>query len=201
MDPNKETQYETGRAPVGGPRPPLDTLAAHGAPPPAAPPMDRMTYVSPGSPPWAAPAPPALNEGRKRTTGFALIVAVGASVLAVLAILACLGAVALGQKTEPVPSVTLPPPPAAVNTSGTCGKKIVGEYGLVATVRATSTTVKAQTGTLWVRWAITGEAAQEFTKRATLEPGDSVELTVNEAVAAERWFRIGECSYGWTPAD
>ncbi|HEU4752337.1 MAG TPA: hypothetical protein VFU47_04440 [Armatimonadota bacterium] len=196
MDQNRNPEYETGRAPVGGPRPPMETLAAHGAPPRQEPPVDRMAYTSPGPPPWAAPAPPPLNIGRKRSTGFAIIAAVAGSVFVLLA---CLGTVALGMKTEPVPSRSIAPPPAAVTTSGTCEKKLIGEYGLIATVRATSATVKTQAGVLWVRWEVTGEAAQEFTKRATLEPGDSVELTVNEKVAAERWFRVGECSYGWTP--
>lgn len=190
MDPNRNPEYETGRAPVGGP---LDALADHGAPP-QRPPVDRMTYQSPGPPPWAAPAPPPLNIGRKRSTGFAVVAAVVGSVLVLLA---CLGAFALAQEAGPVPAEATPSP-VGITTSGTCEKKVIGEYGLVATVRATNTTRKAQEGILWVRWPITGEAAQEFTKRATLAPGESVELMVNEKVAAERWFRTGECSHGWT---
>lgn len=187
----KTPEYQTGRAPVGGP---LDALADHGAPP-QRPPVDRMTYTSPGPPPWAAPAPPPLNIGRKRSTGFAIIAAVVGSVLVLLA---CLGAVALSQEAGPVPSQSTPAT-VAVKTSGTCEKKVIGAYGLVATVKATNGSRKAQEGILWVRWPVTGEAAQEFTKEATLAPGESVELMVNENVAAERWFRVGECSHGWTP--
>lgn len=107
---------------------------------------------------------------------------------------------ALVGESGPVPGRSADPAPAAVTTSGTCEKKIVGEYGLVATIIATNSTNEDQTGVLWVRWPITGEAAQEFTKRATIKPGQAVELVVNQKVVAERWFRIGECSYGWTPS-
>lgn len=191
MDETRKTEFEPGRAPVGGP---LDALAEHGAPPRREP-VDRMTYESPGPPPWAAPAPGPLNIGRKRSTGFAVVATVLGSVLVLLA---CLGVFALGQEAGPVPAKSSAPPPAAVTTSGTCEKKVIGEYGLVATVSATNTTEKVQSGILWVRWPVTGEAAQEFTKRAVLAPGESVELTVNQEVPAERWFRIGECSHGWT---
>lgn len=185
----RDATFHPGRAPVWA-----DQVAAHGAPPDR-PPVDRMTYESPGPPPWAAPAPPPLNIGRKRSTGFAVAVAVVGSVLVLLA---CLGIFALGQEAGPVPAKSEAPPPAAVTTSGTCEKKVIGEYGLVATVSATNTTERVQSGILWVRWPVTGEAAQEFIKRATLAPGQTVELTVNENVAAERWFRIGTCSHGWT---
>ena len=183
MDEKRDATFHPGRAPVAGP---LDALAGHGAPPDR-PPVDRMTYQSPGPPPW--------DNGRQRSSIWAVVVACLGSVLVMLA---CAGGFALLQEDGPVPAKSSAPPPAAVTTSGTCEKKVIGEYGLVATVRATNTTEKVQSGILWVRWPVTGEAAQEFTKRATLAPGESVELTVNESVAAERWFRIGECSHGWT---
>lgn len=184
MDEKRDATFHPGRAPVWA-----DLAQDHGAPPDR-PPVDRLTFQSPG--------PPPLNIGRKRSTGFALVVTVLGSVLVLLA---CLGAFALSQEAGPVPAESEAPPPAAeVATTGTCEKRVIGEYGLIATVRATNGRERAQTGTLWVRWPVTGEAAQEFTKRATLAPGQTVELTVNENVSAERWFRIGGCAYGWTPA-
>lgn len=99
-------------------------------------------------------------------------------------------------ETEPV----TPAPPAPVTVSGACEKRIIGSYGLVATVIVTNTTVNAQPGVVWVRWPVTGEVTQEYTKRLTLAPGAQVEFPVNEPVSADRWTRTGLCSYGWTPS-
>jgi len=178
----------------GPPSDPWAALAAHGAvvPPDDPPPVDSAeAYASPGRPPWAVQEP-----ARRGLPAWAWV----SMVLGGLALLVAGGMVAgLTGSSGPVPVVPAVSAPAAVNTSGTCEKRIVGEYGLVATVRATNASRTAQTGVLWVRWPITGEAAQEFTKRATLAPGQTVELPVNQEVKAERWFRTGACSYGWTP--
>ena len=167
---------------------PMAAMIAHGALP-VQPPRDRRAYQSPGAPPW--------SNGRRRTAPWVIAVTVLGSLA--LCIAGCLGTgLVLSAGPVPAQSILASPSPAAVNTSGTCEKRIVGEYGLVATVRATNASEHNQSGTIWVRWPITGEAAQEFTKRVTLAPGDSAELLVNEEVMAERWLRMGECSYGWT---
>jgi hypothetical protein len=195
----------TGYTPASDP---WAALAAHGEPPPPDPDpaVDRNAWASPGEPPWANQVHqdlavqhgwPTPGEKRRGLPAWAVV----SMVLGVVALLITGGVVAgLTGSSGPVRTVPVPAPhPAAVNTSGTCEKRIVGQYGLVATVRATNASGAAQTGVLWVRWPITGEAAQEFTKRATLAPGESVELPVNQEIKAERWFRTGACSYGWTP--
>jgi len=91
-------------------------------------------------------------------------------------------------------------PVQQVTTSGTCDKRILGGYGLVATVRAHNGTGQNQSGTIWVRWPVTGETTQEFTKVVRLAPDETVEFPVNETIIASRWFQTGECTYGWTPA-
>lgn len=195
----------TGYTPASDP---WEALAAHGAPPPSDPDpaVDRMAYASPGPPPWDSQVHqdlavqhgwPSPAEKRRGLPPWAVV----SIVLGVVALLVAGGVVAgLTGESGRVPVIPAPAPrPAEVPTSGTCEKRIVGQYGLVATVTATNTSGKAQTGTLWARWPVTGEAAQEFTKRATLQPGQRVELTVNQEVTADRWFRTGACSFGWTP--
>lgn len=163
-------------------RTPMEAMAAHGEPPPD-PRADLMHYASPGRPPWVKP----------RFPSWAWV----STILGVVGLCVSGGVLsAMLTETGPVPAVS--DAPAAVVTTGTCEKRLVGEYGLVATVRATNSTEKDQTGVLWVRWPVTGEAAQEFAKRVTLAPGASTELPVNQAVPAERWYRTGACSFGWS---
>lgn len=202
-DNKRDATFHPGQAPVSWP----DHLAAWGEPPPPDPDpaVDRDAWVSPGEPPWASQVHqdlavqhgwPTPGEKRRGLPAWAWV----SIVLGGLFIL-CSGAVALGLTGEsgPVPAVTIPAGPD-VTTTGTCEKKVIGEYGLVATVTATNTTDKPQTGSVWVQWPVTGEAALKFSKPVTLEPGQAVEFPVNQAVPAERWFRVGACSYGWAPA-
>lgn len=199
MDARSERLYDPGQSPVysGAPLPqrePWESFSTWGAPPPPPPPLDsEAAYASPGPPPgtWVAKRPKGVSLGAVLAIVLGSILLCGAGVV-VLALVGKSGQVP-GQSVDTVP-------PAPVVTSGTCEKKIIGEYGVVATVRAVNTSDRVQTGTIWVRWPITGEAAQEFTKRVTLGLGEAVEFPVNEKVSAERWFRMGECSYGWTPA-
>lgn len=189
---------------------PWEALAAHGVvpPPDPDPAVDRDHWASPGEPPWANQVHqdlavqhgwPSPGEKRRGLPAWAWV----SMVLGVVLVL-CSGAVTLGLtgQSGPVPVAPVVPAPAPgpaeVTTSGTCEKKLVGQYGLVASVTATNASGKTQTGMVWARWPVTGEAAQEFTKPATLKPGESVELAVNQEVTAERWFRVGACSFGWT---
>jgi hypothetical protein len=165
-----------------------ETMATYGAE--MAPPVDdEIRWASPPRPPWAGP------PKKKRTPFWSVLSVVVGGIF-----LMCAGGVIVAAVGEsgPTPAVYVPSSPA-VSTTGTCEKKIIGEYGLIATVTAVNATAKTQTGTLWARWPITGEAAQEFTKQVTLAPGESAELLVNENIPAERWYRVGACSYGWAP--
>lgn len=181
----RDATYHLGQAPVSWP----EALAAHGSLPEVPPPDDQIPWESPGRPPWAGEPPP-----RRGLPAWAWV----SIVLGGLLLVCGSGAlVALLDESGPVPAVRTPA--SAVTTSGTCEKRIVGEYGLVATVTAVNATDKAQTGTVWVRWPITGETAQEFPRLVTLAPGASVEHVVNQDIPAERWFRTGACSFGWTP--
>jgi hypothetical protein len=206
--PNEETGLmsndklnATGYTPASDP---WEALAAHGEPPPPDPDpaVDRLAYRSPGVPPWGSLYQDIGHEPPKERRGLPAWAWVS-MVLGVVALL-CTGAVTLGLTSESGPVPVVPPAPAPhpaeVTTSGTCEKKIVGQYGLVASVTATNVSGKTQTGFVWARWPVTGEAAQEFTKPATLQPGQRAELTVNQEVTAERWFRVGACSFGWTAA-
>ena len=198
-DHKRDATFHPGQAPVSWP----DHLAAHGALPEVPPPDDEIPWVSPGRPPWDSQVEqdlavqhgwPTPGEKRRGLPPWAWV-----SMVLGVVLLVCGSSVALSLLDEsgPVPAVRTGT--AAVTTSGTCEKKIIGEYGLVATVTAVNATDKAQTGTVWVRWPVTGEAAQEFPKRVTLAPGASVEHVVNQEVPAERWYRTGACSFGWTP--
>jgi hypothetical protein len=191
----RDATFHPGQAPVYG-HTPLDWMAGHGAvvPPEPDPAVDREHYASPGEPP---PSWPRYDRptGRRGLPAWAWVsIVLGGLFL----ICGSSAAVALWDESGPTPAVSTVPPTSPVSVTGTCEKRIVGEYGLVATVRATNATDKPQTGAVWVRWPITGEAAQEFPKLVTLAPGESVEHVVNEDVKAERWLRMGACSYGWT---
>jgi hypothetical protein len=193
-DDKREATFHPGVAPVYG-HTPMDWLANYGrpVPPDPDPAVDREHYAAPGPPPWAGQTEPRQRRGLPAWAWVSIVLG-GLFIV-------CSGAVALGLTSEsgPVPAVTIPAGPD-VTTTGTCEKKVVGEYGLVATVTATNTTDRPQVGSVWVQWPVTGEAALKFTKPVTIEPGRSVEFPVNQAVPAERWFRVGACSYGWAPA-
>lgn len=188
-----EATFHPGRAPVS-----WDQVAAWGEPPPPDPDpaVDRMHYRSPGVPPWGSLHQDIGHEPRRR--GLPAWAWVSIVLGGLFLICGSSAAVALWDESGPTPAVSTVPSTSPVAVTGTCEKRIVGEYGLVATVRATNSTDKPQTGAVWVRWPVTGEAAQEFPKLVTLAPGESVEHVVNEDVKAERWFRMGACSYGWT---
>lgn len=172
-----DATFHPGTAPVTW----SDHVGNHGAAQPD-PAVDRTAYRKPGRPPWE----------RRRFPAWAWVSLILGGLLIVCGSSA---AVALFDQSGPVPAVSTSP--AAVAVTGMCEKKLVGDYGLVATVRATNSTGQPQTGVIWVRWPITGEAAVEFTKRVTLAPGEGVDFPVSQEVPAERWYRAGACTFGW----
>jgi hypothetical protein len=191
----------TGYEPVD----PWAVLAAHGeaVPPEPDPAVDRTYYRSPGEPPWANQVHqdlavqhgwPTPGEKRRGLPAWAWVSIVLGSLFLICGSSA---AVALWDESGPAPAVSTVPAASPVAVTGTCQKRIVGEYGLVATVRATNSSRTAQTGMVWVQWSITGETPQRFTKPVTIEPGAAVDFPVNHDVPAERWFRTGTCTYGW----
>jgi hypothetical protein len=182
-----EPRYRTG-----GPVWP-ETMAEWGRTGEIPPPDDREVYASPGRPPWA-PAPQ-----RRGLPAWAWVSIVLGSLFL------CLGgslALALVDQSGPAPVVgteTAEPTGPVVTASGTCEKRLLGSYGLVATVTATNTSKDIRSGTVWVKWPVTGEASQRFSERLTLAPGQAVEFPVNQEITAARWFQVGACSFGWTP--
>lgn len=195
----RDATFHPGQAPVSWP----EALAAHGSLPEVPPPDDEIPWASPGRPPWASQVHqdlavqhgwPTPGEKRRGLPAWAWV----SMILGVVALCVTGGVVtALVDESGPVPVVRTPA--SAVTTSGTCEKRIVGEYGLVATVTAVNGTDKDQAGSVWVQWPITGESAQRFVKPVTLAPGASVEHVVSQDIPAERWFRTGACSFGWAP--
>jgi hypothetical protein len=177
MDDRKaDATYHPGPLPQ---RTPMEALAAHGEMPPD-PAVDRQFYASPGPAPWA-------EKRRLSTLGWvAMIFAAGSLLFGSLAVISLTN----GGTTPLVQRVT---------TSGMCEKRIVGAYGLVATVTATNGTDSAQSGQVWVQWPVTGETAQRFVKPVTLSPGEAVEFPVNQDIPADQWFRTGLCAFGWEP--
>jgi hypothetical protein len=89
-------------------------------------------------------------------------------------------------------------PERAVVASGTCETKIIGEYGLLASVTVENQTKAPAVGRIWARWMITGSEPVVKSKDVTLTPGQRATMHVDDPIDAERWFRIERCDYGWT---
>jgi hypothetical protein len=172
-------------------RDPFATLADWGRTGEIPPPDDRVPEYSPGPAPWASPV------ARSPLPAWAWVcLTVGALSL----IVAGSVAITFNGRSGPVPAVPIIASVPGVSTTGTCEKRIIGSYGLIATVTATNGTDQVQTGTVWVRWPITGEVAKTFSKRVTLAPGEATEFPVNQEIPAADWYQTGACSYGWDPA-
>lgn len=174
-------------------RSPMESMASWGEPPPPDAPVDRMQYDSPGPAPWA---PPMTDGPRPKLPTLAWVALLVGSIALLTGAVAV---ISLVEESGPVPVLSEVHP--QVTTTGTCEKRIIGEYGLVATVTATNGTNKPQSGQVWVLWPVTGEASQRFVKPVTLAPGEVVEFPVNQDIPAERWYRTGLCTFGWEPQD
>jgi hypothetical protein len=169
-------------------RDPFATMADWGRTDEIPPPDDLIPWGSPGRPPWAPPEKAPLPA-------WAWV-----SIILGTVFLLCTGAITMAMVDEngPTPAVRVESV-AEVSTTGTCEKRIIGKYGLVATITARNATSDVQSGTVWVSWPVTGSKAQEFSQRLTLDPGQATEFPVNQEVTPEMWFATGECTYGWRP--
>lgn len=86
-----------------------------------------------------------------------------------------------------------------VEVSGQCEKRIVGSYGLLATITVDNVTEQEVSGTVWVSWDVLGDDPQEFSGAVTAAPGEAVEFHVDEEISSEHWLRVEDCQYGFIP--
>jgi hypothetical protein len=165
-------------------------------PDPAIGPAGERLWVPPEAPPWAdrpsrKPGPPGW--------------AIASIVIGLLLISCCAGCLVLTGAVDanrpaagPVAPIASPVP--KVEVTGICHTRVVGSYGLVASVQAHNPTDSAQAGSIWVRWPVTGERARVYSLNTVLASGGVREFHVDEPIDADRWMRLGLCDYGWTPA-
>lgn len=200
---NSNIEYETGQVPVSPPGPPFLGAAMK---------AEAVDAPPPGRP-WQDAGPP--PAGRRGIPTWAIVlIAVGGAL-----ILACCGittvAAVLGDDDDeprrPPATVAAQPTetavqapefrPAQVEVSGQCRKRIIGSYGLMASITVDNPTDQEVTGTAWVRWRVLGDDPEVFSQEMTVGPDAAMEFHVDEEIDSERWFRVEECDYGWTPAE
>lgn len=211
------TNFETGRAPVGTTPPGHPTgvnpflgaaLKAEGvdSPPPPPPGAGRA---------WQDAGPPPGTKSGIPTWAIILISVGGALILAccgITGVAAVIGdddpeqtspTVAAEDETEPETEAPAMPPVSQpeVEVTGECKKKIIGNYGLLASITVDNPTDQEVTGTAWVRWRVLGDDPEVFSQEMTVVPDSATEFHVDEEIDSERWFRVEECDYGWTPAE
>ena len=162
---------------------------------------EQEGYVVPPSNPWQAPRipPPGAAPNRTRFPSWAVMLVVVGAILALCAGLIGMALLAPDSSRQPNPLVPGRSALEAVEVSGTCQNRIVGSYGLVASVTVRNPSDRSQTGAVWVSWPVTGEVGKTFSERVELAPGARHEFHVNEPIDGERWFRLGKCEYGWAP--
>ena len=147
-------------------------------------------WVSPGPPPNA----PAPRRKFRLDGGLILGLVIGLAVF-VLGLTGVMWSIEQ-SKNQPAPA---PAPDPVVEVTGTCSKRIIGAYAMVASIRANNATSSTVTGLIWVSWPITGQEPFTFTKQVTLAPGTAEQFHVDEGIDGEPWFRLGQCEYGWRP--
>lgn len=178
--------FKTGSDPL--PSDPWDTAFQYGR---------HQQSAEPTGRPWVSPGPPPGTVRRTPRWAVAFI-AVGV-VLAV----SCWGKTVIDLAAgghAPVGGIPVSPtaPERAVVVFGTCENKIIGEYGLLASVTAENQATVPAVGRIWARWTLTGSEPVVKSKDVTLTPGQRVTMHVDDPIDAEHWFRIKSCDYGWT---
>jgi hypothetical protein len=92
-------------------------------------------------------------------------------------------------------------PAPAVTVTGTCEKKILGGYGLLASITVFNATPSPVLGNAWVSWDVLGAKPRVYTKVMTVDAGGKKDFFVDEPMDQDLWFRVSAtCNYGWTPS-
>lgn len=168
-----------------------ESFAAWGRTDEIPPPDDVLEgYAPAGPPPWVEPPV-------KKLPTWVWVLAMVAGTLFVVFLLA---AAWFAPAPPPVPIRPIPTVPInrPVQVLGECKKQIIGHYGLIASVTATNPSDKPATGTVWVRWPVTGDEDRVFVKTFTIPAHGSADFHVNQPVDADLWYRTGQCTYTWT---
>ena len=203
------TNFETGRAPVETTPPghpfPGAALKDEGvdSPPPPPPGSGR---------PWQ-PAGPPPAERRGMPTWAIVLIVVGAVLVALCCGITTVGAVlgnddpeqtgptvAAEDETEPETEAPAMPPVSQpeVEVTGECKKKIIGNYGLLASITVDNPTDQEVSGTVWVSWDVLGDDPHVFSEEITVAPGESISFHVDEEIDSGRWFQVErDCQYGF----
>lgn len=207
---NGNIEYETGRAPVSPPGHsfPDAALKVEGADSPP-PPMLGAGWV------WQdAGPPPGAKSGIP--TWAVVVIVVGAVLVALCCGITTVGAVlgnddpeqtgptvAAEDETEPETEAPAMPPVSQpeVEVTGECKKKIIGNYGLLASITVDNPTDQEVSGTVWVSWDVLGDDPYVFSEEVSVAPGESISFHVDEEIDSERWFRVEGCQYGFTPVE
>ena len=180
---------------------PWETLADWGAMTQGLPPQDRPgASERPWEPTgWIAAETQARRMARHRCgppLWAVLAIVVGALLIVCCGLAACIVSAAPDAGS---PAVASPSPSlAAVAVNGTCHTRVIGSYGLVASVTIHNASSVVQNGSVWVNWPINGEASRMYSEAMQLGAGEVREFHVNEPIDADRWLRLGMCDYGWS---
>lgn len=152
-----------------------------------------------GERPWTPAGPPPWIEPERRSgppLWAVLSLVIGSLLLMCCGVAAC----AVSAASDPVAVlVTSPSPEPAVRAVGTCRTTVVGSYELVISVTVHNSSGSVQSGLVWVSWPITGEASRMYSETMRLDPGQTREFLVNDPIDEDRWMRLGQCDYGWSP--
>lgn len=162
--------------------------------------------------PWQAAGPPPAGRRGMPTWAIVLIV-VGAVLVALCCGITTVGAVlgddgpektgstaAAEDRTEPETETPAMPPVSQpeVEVTGECKKKIIGNYGLLASITVDNPTDQEVSGTVWVSWDVLGDDPHVFSEEITVAPGESISFHVDEEIDSGRWFQVErDCQYGF----
>jgi hypothetical protein len=156
--------------------------------------------VPAGHRPWVEAGPP---PGTRKTGPPAWAILVAVIVAAVVS--ACSAMIVMGSilpaKAPHGGSLVGEPGKVEVEVTGQCEKRVMGAYGVLASITAHNSGPVEAVGRLWVRWPQTGAESLSFGKDFTLPPNATETFYVDQEVhPPEHWYRLRTCEYGWTDA-